>query len=272
MKKNSVEDLKKQNKKRHSFLSNIFVSHGSHSGENVDNIFDFTNISKSTSLSPHSAGASSFSESDDQIETIAMNTQRKNKIVLEENLTRKEENFEVKGFKDSLELFLEKRKKILELFNKSLHIVCYQEDLTNQISSNFMMEKKEEFSSYYDLDRIKISFRKNPETNSDKPIITMLTSIKKLKNEVFHKSTDKINGQKAPSIKHAAIATLVESGIIKHVITGSTQGQLKLAGIPPECLTEIFGNAFVEGSLFNLLTRKFVRNVKKSLIVLKTFL
>jgi hypothetical protein len=248
-KKISGEDLKKQTKKRNSFLSNIFVSHH-HSSQNVESIFDFTNISKSTSHSPHSAGVSSFSESDDQLETIIVNTQRKNRIVLEENLIKKEENFEVKGFKDSIELFLEKRKKIMELFNKSLYIVSYHEDLTNQISSNFMMEMKEEYSSYYDLDRIKISFRKNNES-SDKPIITTLTSIKKLKNEVYFKSPDKINGQRAPSIKHVALATLVEAGIIKHIITSSTQGQLKLAGIPEECLTELYGNAFVEGSIFN---------------------
>ena len=248
-------DFKKINKpKRNSFLSNIFVSH-SNSSQNLDTVFDFTNISKSTnSSSPSITGqhGNSISESEEKLENDFIHRKNRFDINEEENMKRREESLEVKGFKDANELFLEKRKKIFDLMKKnSNYIVLYHEDLTNQVSSNLMIEKKNENSSYYDYDRIKIHFKKNNDTENNNnygPIQLNFTTIKKLKNEIYFKSKDKLNGQKAPSIKHVAISELVKKGIIKHVISASTQGQLKLSGISNENLTEIYGNSFVEGN------------------------
>eukprot|EP01080_Neovahlkampfia_damariscottae_P012511 gene12511-6259_t len=258
----------KSKPKRNSFLSHIFISpssSSSNSGSNLDQVFDFTNISKSTNFSPSTG--SSFSDSEDRFDLVT-NHHRKNRIDIkdEENMKRREDSLEVKGFKDANELFLEKRKKIFDLMTNTMnnrnstigsnsnssggdarHIIIYHEDLTNQVSSNLMIEKKLENSTYYDFDRIKINFKKNMDNTDDsKPILLSITTLKKLKNETYFKSKNGgIHGQKAPSIKHVAIAELVKKGIVKHVISASTQGQLRLCGIENN-LTEIYGNCYIE--------------------------
>jgi NAD-dependent SIR2 family protein deacetylase len=46
-----------------------------------------------------------------------------------------------------------------------------------------------------------------------------------------------------------AIAQLFHLGLLKHIITQSTNGLHIMSGIPQENVTELFGNRNVEGTL-----------------------
>jgi NAD-dependent SIR2 family protein deacetylase len=50
----------------------------------------------------------------------------------------------------------------------------------------------------------------------------------------------------APSFTHSALALLQKKGMISHVISQNIDGLHRRSGLPPEALSELHGNAFVE--------------------------
>jgi mono-ADP-ribosyltransferase sirtuin 6 len=49
-----------------------------------------------------------------------------------------------------------------------------------------------------------------------------------------------------PTYTHEAIVKLLEMGLFKYVISQNTDGLHRLSGVPPEKISELHGNAFIQ--------------------------
>lgn len=146
---------------------------------------------------------------------------------------------------DHDDVFYQKSKEFLEIIEKSQNIIIYFDDEERtrpvQSTSRFEKEKLENFKEFFEP-YIFTKFKYRKYNTKETESFCKLELIPKIAEKHIQLSSQQVK----PSFIHYTLAKLVQKGIVKKIVTNSTNNQLLFAGVPKENLIELYGNSIIK--------------------------